>query len=80
MILERKSWNIWILYSIIIDKGEKHKYYVFHIFKSIFSGPNSTFDIIVGSAKGDEDTGSKVSSGELIQNATENQNNMVAAK
>ena len=30
-------------FSIIIDKVERHKDYVRHIFRDIFSGPNSTF-------------------------------------
>ena len=31
-------------YSIIIDKGELCEGYVRHIFRDIFSGPNSTFN------------------------------------
>ena len=27
-------------YSIIIDKGERHEYYVRRIFRCLFSGPN----------------------------------------
>ena len=34
-------------YSIIIDKVERHEYYVCHIFRALFTGPNSTFNCCI---------------------------------
>ena len=34
-------------YTIIIDKGGHHEDYFFHIFRVIFSGPNTTFNSFI---------------------------------
>ena len=67
-------------YSIIIDQVEIYEDYVRHIFRDLFSGPNSTFYGIIESNKYNSDTVTEVPAGELIQNATEKYNKMVAAK
>ena len=67
-------------YYIIIDKVEHHEYYVIHIFRALFSGPNSTCNRLIEIMKDDWDTVIEVSAEELVQNATEKYNNMVAEK
>ena len=67
-------------YSNIIDKWELHKDYVHDIFRAIFSGPNSTFNRFIERTKDNWDTETEFPSEELIHNANENYNNMVAAK
>ena len=44
-------------YTIIIDKGECHEDYVWHIFRALLSGPNSTFNCFIEIKKDDWDTG-----------------------
>ena len=39
--------DIYSNFSIIIDKGELHKYFVRHIFRAIFEGPNSNFNSVI---------------------------------
>ena len=67
-------------YSIIIDKGEHHGDYVRHVFRALFSGPNSYFNHSAKITKDDLDTRTEILSEDLIQNNTESYNNMVAAK
>ena len=67
-------------YSIIIDKGERHEYCVRHIFRYLLSGSTSTFNFSIERAKDGCDTVTEVLEGYPIQNATENYNNMLAAK
>ena len=67
-------------YSIILDKGERHEYYVRHIFRDILSGPNSTLKYFIKISKDYWDTVTEVLEGDIIQNATEKYNNMVAVK
>ena len=50
-------------YSIIIDKGETHKYYFHHIFRAILSGPNSTFNTHIEIMNYDWDTKTEVPAG-----------------
>ena len=44
-------------YYITIDKGERHKECVYHIFRDIFSGPESTLNIFIERTKDYWDTG-----------------------
>ena len=46
-------------YTIIIDKGERHWYYVCRIFRDILSGPNPNFNNLIEIKNDDWDTGSK---------------------
>ena len=67
-------------YSIIIDKGEHHKDYVWHILRDILSGKISTPNYFIEMTKDDWDTGTELTAGELINDATEKYNNTVSAK
>ena len=67
-------------YSIILDKGESHEYFVCHIFRAILSGPNLTFNHFIEISKDYWDIGTDVSSGERIYNASDNYNNILATK
>ena len=49
--------NVSSNYSIVIDKGEHDEDYVGHIYRDIFSGPNSTFKNFIESTKDDCYTG-----------------------
>ena len=42
-LLEYMSSN----YSIVVDKGEQHEGYIIHIFRGVFSGPNSTINNLI---------------------------------
>ena len=50
------------------------------IFRALLLGPNSTFNIFTELFKGEFHTRTEVEEGGLIQKATENYNNIVAAK
>ena len=66
-------------YSIIIDKGELHKYYVGHIFRAILSRPNSNFGsffIEQGLLK----HRIEFLAGNLIKDTTEQYNSMISLK
>ena len=65
-------------YSIIIDKGELPKDYVFHIFRYLLSGTNSISNIFIERTKDGWDTGTEVPAVELIHNDTYKYNNTVA--
>ena len=67
-------------YSVIIDKRELHEDYNRHIFRSILSGPNLTFNHFIEISKDYWDIGTDVSSGERIYNASDNYNNILATK
>ena len=67
-------------YSIIIDKGERYEDYVRHIFRDIFSGPNSTFNRFIEMYKDDWDKVIEFIEVDLIRNDTKNYNNILAAK
>ena len=67
-------------YSIIIDKGECHEYYVHHNFRDIFSWPKSTFNHFVVILKDYWETVTEVSSEELTHNATEKYNKTEESK
>ena len=67
-------------YTIIIDKGERHEYYVSHIFRFILSGINSSFDSFISITKDDWDTGTEIPAPDLVYNCTKKYNNMLAAK
>ena len=56
-------------YSIILDKGERHEDHVRHIFRYLFSGPNSTYNRFLERSKYDWDAETEVLQGYLIQNA-----------
>ena len=45
--------DMYLNYSIILDKGELHEDYVRHIFRDLFSRPNSTFNSFVERSKYD---------------------------
>ena len=52
--------DMYSAYYIIIDKGERHDYYVCHIFRTLLSGTSSTYNSFIGSTKGNWDTGTEV--------------------
>ena len=58
-------------YSIIIDKGGRHEYYVCHILRDILSGPNSTFNSLIEIDKDAWYTGTELPAGELINNTND---------
>ena len=67
-------------YSIIIDKVEYHEDYVWHIFRSILSGTNSTSNRFIEIKRYDWDTETKLPSVEIIKNANDKYNYMLAKR
>ena len=57
---------------IIIDKGEHHEDYICHLFSSLLSWKNSTFNSVLEIIKDNWDTLLEVLASDLINNATEN--------
>ena len=67
-------------YTIIIDKWERHEDNVRLLYRALLTGEKSTFNRFIEKSKDDWETETEVPAPELIQNATEKYNNMVAAK
>ena len=67
-------------YLIILNKLERHEGYVRHIFRALFSGPNSTLNHFIEKTKDDRYKVTEVLEGYLIQNDTQRYNNTVLAK
>ena len=75
-IIHSVSYN----YTISIDKGGCYEGFVRHLFRDIFSGPNSTFNSFVEIKKDYCYTGSEVLASDLINNSTDKHNNTETAK
>ena len=65
-------------YTIIIDKGDCNDDFVSHLFRALLSGTNLTLNFLIEVKKYDWETVSEVLASELIRNATDKYNNMVA--
>ena len=66
-------------YSIVIDKVDRHEYYVRHIFRSLLSVPKSTFNTFIEKAKDDWETKIEFAERKLFQNANYRYNNTVSS-
>ena len=75
-LLEDMTFN----YTIITDKVGRRDDYVCHTFRDILSGPDQTFYHFIEIIKYFWDTGSEIIASDLIDNATQKYNNVVAAK
>ena len=67
-------------YTIIVENGERHEDYSWHIFKAIISGSNSIFNNFIWWSKSYRYKVIYIKARELIGNATDKYNNMLAAK
>ena len=67
-------------YTIIIDERELHEDYICNIFRDILSGPKSTLNNFIEIRNNYWDAVTEVPSPEIIYNATEKYNNMLASK
>ena len=65
---------IYFNYTIIIDKVERHEYYVHHLFRDILSDTNSTLNCFIELTKDDWYTGSEVLASDHIINSNRNTN------
>ena len=67
-------------YTIIVYKYGSHEDYVIKICRALLFGPNPALKLSIKHIKDKPDTGTEAEDVDLIQNATEKYNNMVAAK
>ena len=72
--------DIFSNYTIIIDQRELHEDSFSHLYRDILSGPNSTLNGFISIKPYYRETVTEVPALELIHNATEKYNNMVAVK
>ena len=67
-------------YNTINYKGVRHEKFVYHIFRALLSGPNSTFNHFIEHSRDEWDIGTYIDSGDLIQNETKKYNNTASFK